>query len=487
MLFGLFGRGHRGTRSTMMSPNRRALEMLLAEARAFAARRHFAAAEACFDRLVDSCPDDAQIRNELGVTRYAQGDFDGAEAAFRGALALAPQFPSALSNLGQSLQARSRFEEAMPLFEAALAIEPGNRDARFNLAVASFSIGNRARAAELCERLVAVDPDDAAAHVALGECQLGLGRFTDGWREYEWRRKVPEYLHMFRHYSQPEWDGADHPGARVLVWPEQGYGDTLQFMRLALLAARRHPAMHLILEVPPALFRLVRLSCDVCANLTVVASDGPLPPFTHHASIMGLPYLFDADLGADPWPGPYLRVDPAAVAKWAPRVAAAAGAACKVGLVWSGNRRENLGASEQAVDARRSMGANLMAGILDVRGCVFFSLQVGVRSADMAKVGADIVDLTGELTDFADTAALLANLDLVITVDTSVAHLAGALGSRVWMLSRFDCCWRWGARAPNIAWYPALRPFYQPAPGAWEPVAAEVRASLEQFVAARGA
>ena len=464
------------TRANAVS--RQSQQSQLEQARALMSQGLHAAAEIHFERLVARFPDDATIRNELGFIKYSQGDFSGSETIFREAIALAPRYPSAIVNLGQSLQVRGIFDQALPLFEAALQIEPGHAQARSNLAVACYALGDRKRAAAACMELIAVSPDDAAAHVALGECLLALEEFEAGWREYEWRLQVADYAGFFRDYREPLWDGFEQPGASLLIWPEQGYGDTIQFMRLARHVAERMRSMHVIVEVPGGLFRLARYSCADCANLTVVDSRRPLPAFTCHASLMSLPRLLRQSLTSDPSPGPYLRVEPELVAQWTERLSQASAGRLKIGLVWAGNRREQLGFTEQAVDARRSVGAELLSGLLDVPGCDFVNLQVGARAADMALRGLKLIDFTDDLADFADTAALIAGLDLVVTVDTAVVHLVGALGKPVWMLSRYDCCWRWGERRTQVPWYPTLRAFYQPAPGAWEPVIGEVRRAL---------
>lgn len=454
----------------------------LEQARALMLQGLHAAAEVQFEELAERFPDDAVVRNELGVAKYSLGDFAGAETAFREALALAPCYATALCNLGQTLQVRGSFSEALPLFEAALQIEPGHGMARSNLAVACYALGDRQRAAAACADLITATPEDASAHVALGECLLALEEFEAGWREYEWRLRVSEYAGYFRSYSQPLWDGLERPGASLLIWPEQGYGDTLQFMRLARHVAERMRSMQVILETPPGLFRLARYSFADCANLTVVESQRPPPVFTCHLSVMSLAHVLRQSLSSNPIPVPYLRAEPGMIAQWAGRLEHACEGGVRVGLVWAGNRRHQLGFTEQAVDARRSIGAELLSTLLDVPGCDFVNLQVGAHAADMASLGLQLIDFTADLADFADSAALIASLDLVLTVDTAVVHLVGAIGKPVWMLSRSDACWRWGARRKDIPWYPTLRPFYLPVSGAWEQVLQDVRRALLTLV-----
>lgn len=483
MLFGILKRRLAGAGSS--PPQLESRQRLLEEARTLVSQGLNSAAEIRLEALAERFPRDAEIRNEFGILKYAQGDFSGAETAFRGAIEIAPNYASALANLGLSLQARGLFEQAAAKFESALHIEPGNLAAGFNLAIACAALGDRRRAVALCNSMIAVDPDEASTHLILGECLLALEDYESGWREYEWRLRVPGYASYFRSYLEPLWDGSEHPGGRLLFWAEQGYGDTIQFLRLARLVIERMPSMLVILDVPKPLAKLARVSFGDCPNLTVVESGQPLPAFSCHRSIMSLAHLLQQTLNNNPVRGPYLRAEPQAAAQWARRVTEQAGSRLAVGLVWAGNSLEQLDAPGRTSDVRRSIGAELLAGLLTVPECVFFNLQVGARSGEMATLGCALADFTPELGDFADTAALVAGLDLVITVDTAVVHLAGALGKPVWMLSRFDCCWRWGERRTDVPWYPTLRAFYQPAPGVWEPVLGEVRRALVALVEQR--
>jgi tetratricopeptide (TPR) repeat protein len=454
---------------------------LLEKARTQISQGHLGAGEVYLDELGERYPGDAEICNETGVLRYLRGDFTGAEQAFGEAAALAPRDPKVRANLGQSLQARGLFAESIAHFEAALALDPLHETTRFNLAVATYALGDRRRAADLLASLVAAHTDDATMHLALGECLLSYEEFAAGWREYEWRLKVPEYAKAFRNFSKPQWDEASRPEGAVLVWCEQGYGDALQFMRLLAELATRLAPKEVIFDAPASLYTLVRHSFAAWSNLHVLEPGQAYPAFSHHVSLMSLPALLGARLTENRAPMPYLQVPPEVARRWAERVPEADARKPRVGLVWAGNKREALSAAEQAVDVRRSAGAEVFARIIDGMECDFFNLQVGARTHDMAALGHDLHDHTAVLADFAESAGLMSRLDLIVTVDTSVAHLAGGLGRPVWMLSRFDCCWRWGERRASIPWYPTMRPFYQPAPGAWDGVVDEVRAALLEF------
>ena len=453
-------------------------ERLLAAVRESVARGRLAEAEVRLEVLVQRFPGDAKVHNEAGRLRYAQGDFDGAAQAFARACELAPRWPDARANLGQTRLVRGHYAEAVRHFERALEADPRHHEALFNLALSLAHCGDLEASLVISRRLVADAPADPPSHVLLAETLLRAGQFHEAWREYAWRTRVADYQPFFRTYAQPEWLGEWLPGATVLIWPEQGYGDMLQFVRLLLVAARRHPDMYFVLEAEPALLRLMQVTCAGHPNIRVVAASDQIGAFDRHAPIMSLPRNLDASLGVNPAAMPYLRAASDELAPWRARVRAAAGAKLAVGLVWAGNARERHGAADQALDARRSAGAQAVSALCDVAGCTFFNLQVGGRSGEMAALGIPLVDFTGELTDFAATAALVSCLDLVISVDTAVVHLAGGLSRPVWMLSRFDCCWRWGRRAATSAWYPTLQAIYQPSSGDWAGAVAATRAAL---------
>ncbi|MBL8379901.1 MAG: tetratricopeptide repeat protein [Burkholderiales bacterium] len=479
MLLGLFGR----RRSAPAAPEHQSLrETLLAQLRDHLGRGHLAAAEVCLDELREHFPADPEVRQQEGGLCYQRGEFAQAEGIFRDILSKRPDDAVALANLGQSLQVRGAFAEAQPLFESALRIAPGLAFAKSNLAVACYALDQTSRAVTLCRELVAADPDDPSAHFALAEGLLRLGAYAEGWSEYEWRMREPGYQRYFRRYAQATWDGSEQTGKVVLIWPEQGFGDTLQFTRLAIAAAARHGSMRFIVDAPAALARLMRngLADNRLPNLEV-APQGKLPEFDLHVSVMSLAWRLNARLDVNPVTGPYLRADPALVEEWQRRLDAALPAGrLRVGLAWAGNRREEFDAGGRAVDFRRSLPVEMAARLTGVPDCTFVSLQVGPRAGELTAIGAQVADFGSHIADFADTAALMQCLDLVVSVDTAVVHLAGALGRPAWMLSRYDCCWRWGERATTSPWYPSLRPYYQDAPGDWRGVIERVNAALHQ-------
>jgi hypothetical protein len=351
-----------------------------------------------------------------------------------------------------------------------------------DLGLAELALKNLTRAIEL-------SPASPPIRWNLALTQLLLGDFKNGLTNYEARWEGCE--HVRGAYLLPverAWRGEDLRGKRLLLWSEQGYGDTIQFIRFAQDVALRGATVSVL--TLPELMNLVRSAPGVS---DVHAQSGSPPPYDFHCPLLSLPYRLGLSLDAAQLHGatPYLSAAKDRIAYWGQRLSAHPG--LKVGLVWAGNaRRQSL--ELMAVDLRRSMSLRLLAPILSVADCTFFSLQKGPAAAELTAAArgsaaaidvARIHDFSTEWTDFADTAALVANLDLVISVDTAVAHLAGALGKPVWLLNRYDTCWRWLLGREDSPWYGSLRQFRQPRPGEWEPVIAAAAAALAQTAASR--
>ena len=417
----------------------------------------------------------AVFHGNLGMVLCDLGLLAEAEASLRAALRLRPGFEDAHYNLGNVLDRSGRLAESEASYRQVLKRQPDNVRALNNLGhVLRQQI--RPAAAEACFRkALRLQPQVPDSHANLGIALLMAGRFEEGWREYEWRWKVKEMSPGARHFSVPLWSGEPLAGRTLLLHAEQGLGDTLQFCRYAPLIT---PGARVILEVQAPLARLLSGLPGVAR---VVAEGGALPAFDLHCPLMSLPRAFGTTLGAIPAATPYLAADPVLAAGWRARLAGLEG--LKVGLVWAGGRRDTPELA--AVDARRSICLATLAPLGDLSGVDFVSLQKGGPAAQTAQPpqGMVVHDFTADLGDFADTAALIDGLDLVISVDTSVAHLAGALGKPVWLLNRFDTCWRWLLGRDDSPWYPTLRQFRQAAPGDWDPVIGAVRDALQALAA----
>lgn len=354
-------------------------------------------------------------------------------AAYRRALALQPQHVGALTNLGRAFQKQAQPQEAIVCFERALALKP----------------------------------DLPEAHWGLATQRLLLGDFARGWEEYEHRWALPENQGLRREFAAPRWDGDDIAGRTILLHVEQGIGDTLQFVRYAPLLARR--GARVIVLCQPPLKRLLMEMDDI----SVVADGEPLPGFDLHLPLMSLPRLFGTTLATIPADVPYLRTDPVDVRAWNGRLGGKD--QFKIGLVWAGNRRH-------LNDRNRSCTLEALAPLAAVPGIRLYNLQKGEAATEIrnAPTNMDFVDLNGELVDFADTAAVITCLDLVITVDTAVAHLAGALARPAWLLLPFAPDWRWMLAREDSPWYPSLRLFRQNQAGDWGGVLTAVINALRQ-------
>lgn len=398
--------------------------------------------------------------------------WDQAEAAFRRAIALGPDLPEPYLGLGNLVHARERSGAAAPTpdrasgqdWPRALAGAPATAplaglDDQDDLALA------------LHRKAVAVQPDHGVAHFNLGVLLLRRGQYREGWREYAWRFRDGGETMAGRGFTRPEWAGEDFRGRTLLIHAEQGFGDTIQFVRFVAAAAAR--GGRVVLEVQPALARLL---AHVPGAHQVVAAGQTLPPFDLHLPLMNLPGVLDLPESAFAETVPYLKAELALALRWRGRLA---GKEPAVGLVWSGNSR-HLG------DRRRSVPAATMLAALAPLPVRLFSLQKNVRQADrdaLAAHGDRVVDLAADLTDFSATAAVVESLDLVITVDTALAHLSGALGRPTWVLLPAIADWRWQMERDDSPWYPSARLFRQRSAGDWGEVTARVAAAVAERAA----
>jgi tetratricopeptide (TPR) repeat protein len=423
------------------------------------------AAAAYCRQAIAQAPGLAKAHNTLGVVLQDQGEAEAAIAAFRRAIALAPREPDAYVNLGDALAARGEHGQAVILCRQAAELAPHSADAWNNLGSALFAARELREAIGCFRRAIALRPERAEGHFHLGMALLAAGEMAEGWREYEWRWRTPLMFAARRSFAQPAWDGT--AGGTLLIHAEQGFGDTLQFCRYAPLAAAR--GVKVIMEVQAPLVRLLRSLQGVDA---VIARGDALPNFDFHVHMLSLPHIFGTVLETIPAATPYLFADPGDIGAMRGRLAAQKNR-LRVGLAWAGNSYANL-PEMAAVDRRRSLAPEHLGPLLDIREIDFISLQ----KAGKAPAGFGLTDFMDDMRDFADTAALVRTLDLVISVDTSVAHLAGALGKPVWLLNRYDAEWRWLDGRTDSPWYPGMRIFRQAAPGDWDGVLAEVAGAL---------
>jgi tetratricopeptide (TPR) repeat protein len=426
-------------------------------------QKEFEAALGSYRNAVALRPESPLPHLSLGSALKELQRLDEAVASYRRALELKPDWADACNSLGNALVAQGHDEEATESFRRALALKPDYADAHNNLGVALQKQNRIAGALQSYRRCELLRPDNADLHLNMALTYLVAGDFANGWREYEWRYRSK--ARMPRRLPQPLWTGEDLAGKTILLHYEQGFGDTLQFMRYAPLVAAR--GARVVLEVQPP---LVRLASTLKGPAQVVTAGEMLPSFDFHCHLLSLPERFGTDLATIPANVPYLTPETEAVRRWRRKIGD--GPALKVGLVWAGNAKHHN-------ERERSLELAKLAPLLELPGIRWFSLQVGEHAGDVARLPAGkIVDLSRGLNDFAETAAAMMNLDLVVAVDTAVVHLAGALGRPIWAMLAFAPDWRWLLGREDSPWYPSLRLFRQARAGDWDGVTARVRDGL---------
>jgi len=422
----------------------------------------------CYRRAIAINPDLAEAHNGLGTALLDQGAGDDAAAVFERALALDPGHAEALSNLGAVKRQRGDVAGAIDCYRRAIAARPDLVEAHVNLGNALRGEGAFDDATNALCRAIAIDRGHPEAHWNLAQVLLLRGDFADGWAEYEWRAKCRAFRGQQWDFGKRRWNGAAITRKHILLYTEQGLGDAIQFVRYAPLIAER--ARHAVVRCPPTLTRLF----ETVAGVAAVGPDIETKTNFHfEAPLMSLPAILGTDAATIPAAVPYLA-PPSGRPAPLPETGAP-GAALKVGLAWAGN-------PAHLNDRNRSIGLDRLAPLLETPGCAFYGLQVGPGQDAIGRLGLGdrIVDLGRGIGDFADTAAAIAALDLVISVDTAVAHLAGALAKPTWTLLPRVPDWRWLLDRDDSPWYPTMRLFRQRAAGDWPGVVAAVAAALSE-------
>jgi tetratricopeptide (TPR) repeat protein len=440
------------------------------------------AASDAFRCAIRCAPEHAGAYANLGKTLQELGQPEEALATYDMAIRIRPYFAEAHSNRGNVLKVLGRLDEAAAAHDTAIRLKPDFAEAHFNLGNTLKAQGRSGEAIHAYDNAIRWRPDFSEAHVNLGMERLLSGDFLRGWADYEWRLRRACHPRQQRSFAQPRWQGAALSGQTILLHAEQGLGDTIQFCRYAPLVAARGGCV--ILEVPKPLLSLLSSLAGVTR---LIAAGDPLPDFDVHCSLMSLPLAFGTDFGAIPAQIPYLSAKPDRISVWRDRLGAMTGTKTRrrVGLVWSGGLRPDQ-PELRAVNERRNIPFELIARLnhFDVD---FVSLQKGepaesewIAQRELLWPQANLFDAAPDIADFDDTAGLIEALDLLISVDTSTAHLAAAMGKPVWLLNRFDSCWRWLESRDDSPWYPSLRLFRQTAPGDWQGVMRRVEAALAE-------
>lgn len=418
--------------------------------------------------VLDALPERPEALTLMGVLRRKAERYPESESYYQHAIRVAPYYADAHQNLGNLYKETGRLEEALACFEKSVALRSDWPEGLSRLAATYHALDRFPESFQYFERAIAVQPDYADGHWDYALALLAAGRYPDGWREYEWRwaRRQP----VPRDFTQPAWQGEDLRGKRLLVYVEQGYGDAIQFLRFLPLLKDR--GAYILLEIHHILIPLV----DPAMGMrTIVAAGAPLPEFDVHVALLSLPHILGITLDNLPATVPYLRVDKDRVMRFAPRIAAAEG--LKVGLVWAGNPNVKN-------DTWRSPRLGPLVDLFKIPGVTFFALQKGDGRRDLEQYGpfASLVDLGDDLHDFGDTAAVMNQMDLILTTDTSVAHLAGALGRPTWVMLHRAADWRWLAARDDSPWYPTLKLYRQSRMGDWESVAHAIENDLRRRV-----
>ena len=426
--------------------------------------KHWHEAAACLQKVLQVHPEHPQALSNLGIAYQELGRLEDAVVCLQKAAHIQPRLGAAFSNWGLALQKLGRHGEAVEQLQRALEIDPNDCGSLANLGFVHQELGQTDVALELYHRALALDPNFAEAHFGKGLAHLLLGDFTTGWQQYEWRWKKMDFTPHGR--PEPLWDGSDLQGKSILLHCEQGFGDSIQFIRFAPLLQRR--GARVVVLCPQPLEKLFQSAEGVDFVTSCVEN---LWPCAFQVPLMSLPGLLGIQLDTLPARVPYLfaRANHN-------RFLNEAGGRIRIGLVWRGNPGHKN-------DRNRSIDVQHLLSLLAMDGCLFYGFQRDVRQEEreMLEKHDNFIDLGPRLNDFSDTAAALAELDLVLAVDTALVHVAGAMAKPTWVMLPFVPDWRWLLGRQDSPWYPTVRLFRQKKPGDWQGVVEHVKTELHRI------
>jgi len=428
-------------------------------------------AAARYRQAIDLQPNFPSAHNNLGNLLRENGQLEEAIASYQKALDLKPDYLEALNNLGSALLENGKPEQAISLYRRALALRADVPELHNNLGKALRANGDGAGALAAHEKVLSLSPDHADAHWNRALMLLLSGQFEQGWEEYEWRWQVPEFKSPRRKFSRHLWMGQPLNGRRILLHAEQGFGDTIQFCRYAPLVAAL--GGRVILECPPELHRLLQSLPGV---EELIASGQELPPFDLHCPLLSLPRALPTTLQNVPSAVSYLRPGPELISRWKNRLEFPKDH-LRIGINWAGS-------AANPNDRNRSIPLQTLAPLAQCPNALFYNLQTG-PAADQARSDSNAFAFVNQplaFEDFSDTAGLIANLDLILSVDTAIVHLAGAMAAPVWALLPFAPDWRWLLGRQDSPWYPTMRLFRQPRVGDWDSVVQDAASELAQVI-----
>lgn len=448
----------------------------LNQAHVAAGQNRFEEADCICRDLLGEHPDYVPAFGLRGLIAAFRGDLQLGAEMLEEAVAARPDNLGLRSSLCDVYLMSCRFDEALTLAEGVARAQPRHTAFLISLARVYADRGEFDEALRVYLAVLAIIPDDPSAHFGIGQILLTRGEFRAGWIEYEWRIKLPHIPRVIPPMNAPIWSGMRIPTSRVLLVGDQGFGDMIQFARYVPEVAKR--CLEVVVVSPDELEVLLR---GVEGVGQVFTRWQDVPGFAAYCPLSTLPYVLGTELNTIPATVPYLRPDPVRVARWRDRLgslSAPRGRAGgrRVGLAWSGRAMHSN-------NLRRSMSLADLGPLASVEGIQLVCLQKELTEADRSVMAADwpsMMDFSDELTDFSETAALIANLDLVITVDTAVGHLAGAMGAPAWLMLAKPSDWRWMLPPrDDTPWYPTIRLFRQERPGCWRDVVEDIRAELE--------
>ena len=464
-----------GQAAARPAPGTETPEQALARAQSAAqAKRLHEAAGICTDVLAAS-PDHPAALALQGIIAAMAGDPEKGIVLLRRAIQLRPGNATWYAHLSSLCRSTYRMEEALAAGQESIRLDANNPEHLVNLSLIFVDVDDRERAMACLLRALGLKHDHADGHLAMAQNLLATGDFDPGWMEYEWRNLTEAGKATMPAMTSAPWNGMHIPTGRLLLIGDQGYGDTIQFARYIQMAAER--CQELILgcsaEMGPLLANLPGVS-QYCHRWTDV------PGHAAHCRLSSLPYLFRTQMDTIPSQIPYLKADPARIAHWGQRLGATLPSGVKrIGLAWTGR-------PTHPNDRRRSVPLAQLLPLADAGPAAFVSLQkpMPARDLEIIRHFPGMTDLSADLTDFGETAALIENLDQIITVDTSMGHLAGALGKPAWILIPKAADWRWLLNRDDSPWYPSVRLFRQPKPGEWAEPLSRMRTALAAELAA---
>jgi len=431
------------------------------------------AAATCYREAIRLQPDDAETHNALGFALVKAGLYDQAELSYLRALELKPDFVEAIGNLGNMYSETSRVEEALVCFQKVIRYQSNHAEAYNDMGLALERGRQYAQAHEYYAHAVRLKPDYAIAHTNRAMLWLKTGQYEQGWSAYEWRWRLPDAKPP--RFPQPAWNGEPLEGRTILLCTEQGYGDTIQFIRFAPLLKERGAVV---------ILRCARVLVPFLEGLpifdaVVAEEEEALPPFDTYCTLMSLPRVLGTTLETIPVDIPYLHADPERVTAWARELDAMEG--LRVGITWQGSPSHQH-------DHIRSIPLKHFAPLAELKGVRLCSLQRGRGTEQLSAFTEryEITDLGGRIDEengvYVDRAAMMMNLDLVIAADTGIAHVAGALGVPCWVALPWQFDWRWLEQRDDSPWYPTLRVFRQSRSGDWDELFQRIATTLQAAI-----